>query len=106
MIRYIEGVHISKKKPGQALLMASLKEGIIAAKPGEPANAGVPRRHMAVVSIERIDEAFQEVTLKGPDGSLETVMVENPETLEHMRVGDQIVITRSRALALSLDKAS
>ena len=48
--------------------------------------------------------ADQEVTLKGPDGSVETVMVENPESLKGIKVGDQIVITRSEALALSLDK--
>jgi len=59
---------------------------------------------MTVTSIEAIDETFQEVTLKGPDGSQETVMVENPETLDHLKVGDQVVITRRWAPALSHDK--
>ena len=81
-----------------------LKAGIIAAEPGEPAKAGNPRQHMAVGSVEAIDKPFQEITLKGPDGSQETVMVENPETLEHLKVGDQIVITDALALALSLEK--
>ena len=104
VLRYIEGTHIRKNKPGQALPMASVKEGITAAKPGEPANGGGPQRHMTVVSVKAIDEAFQEVTLKGSDGSQETVMVENPEALEDMKVGDQVVITHSWAMALSLDK--
>jgi hypothetical protein len=91
VIRYVEGVHIRDKKPGEGLPMASLK-------------AGVPRRHLTVASVGAMDETFQEVALKDPDGSQETVMVENPETLEHLKVGDQVVITRSWALALSLDK--
>jgi preprotein translocase subunit YajC len=106
VIQYVEGVHIAKKKPKDAQPIASLKDGIIAAEPGELANAGNPRRHMAVGSVEAIDKPFQEITLKGPDGSQETVMVENPETLEHLKVGDQIVITDALALALSLEKES
>jgi len=106
VIRYVEVVHLREKKPGEALPKASLKEGIIAAEPGGPAKAAVPRRHMAVVSVEATDKTFQEVTLEGPDGSQETVMVENPEALEHIKVGDQVVITHSWALALSLDKES
>ena len=106
VIRYVEGVHIAKKKPGEAAPVASLTEGILAAKPGEPAAAGTSRQHKTVASVQAIDEANQEVTLKGPDGSVETVMVENPEALERVKVGDQVVIMHGLALALSLDKES
>jgi hypothetical protein len=57
--------------------------------------AGIQRRHMTVAPVGAMDETFQEVTLKDSDGSQETVMVENPETLEHSKVGDQVVIMRS-----------
>jgi hypothetical protein len=57
--------------------------------------AGIQRRHMTLASVGAMDETFQEVTLKDSDGSQETVMVENPETLEHSKVGDQVVIMRS-----------
>jgi hypothetical protein len=101
-IRYFEGVQIRKKKPGEAVPVPSLKEGIIGTKPGGPTK----KRHAMVASVEAIDAADQEVTLKGPDGSLETIMVTNPGYLERIKVGDQVVITRSQALALSLDKES
>jgi Cu/Ag efflux protein CusF len=106
VIRYVEGVHIAKKKAGEALPVASLKGGIIASKPGEPATAGVSGQRKTVARVEAIDEANQEVTLQGPEGSVETVMVENPEALERIKVGDQIVVTHGLALALSLDKES
>lgn len=61
---------------------------------------------MIVASVEAIDEVDQEVTLKRPDGSLETLMVTNPEYLERIKVGDEVVITRGQALALSVDKES
>jgi len=106
VIRYVEGVHIAKKKAGEGLPVASLKGGIIASKPGEPATAGVSGQRKTVARVEAIDEANQEVTLQGPEGSVETVMVENPEALERIKVGDQIVVTHGLALALSLDKES
>ena len=56
------------------------------------------------VSVERLDVDNQEITLKGPDGSLETIMVSNPEYLSNFKVGDRVVITRPQALALSLEK--
>lgn len=55
---------------------------------------------MIVASVEAIDEVEQEVTLKGPNSSLETLMVTNPEYLERIKVGDEVVITRGQALAL------
>ena len=56
------------------------------------------------VSVERLDVDNQEITLKGPDGSLETIMVSNPESLSNFKVGDRVVITRPQVLALSLEK--
>jgi hypothetical protein len=57
------------------------------------------------VSVESVDAINQEVTLKGPDGSLETIEVTNPEHLRRIKVGDKVVITHAEALALSLEKA-
>ena len=99
-IRYFEGVQIRKKKPGEAVPVPSLKDGIIGAKLGRTSKT----KHAIIASVEAIDQADQEVTLKGPDGSLETIMVTDPEYLERIEVGDQVVLTRSQALALSIDK--
>jgi hypothetical protein len=106
VVRYIEGIQIRKKKPGEVLPVATLKEGIAANLPGERRGTEFSRKRTLVASVEAIDEPEQEVTLRGPGGSLETVMVENPEALEGIEVGDQIVITHSQALALTLDKES
>jgi len=57
------------------------------------------------VSVERVDAANQEITLKRPDGSLETIVVSNPEHLGNVKVGDRLVITRPQALALSPESA-
>lgn len=102
VVQYFEGVQIRKKKPGESVPAPSLKDGIIGGTLGKVLKA----KRMIVASVERIDEVYREVTLKGPDGSLETIMVMDPEYLKRIKVGDQVVITRVQALALSVNKES
>ena len=72
----------------------------------EPASGPSEKPHELGASVERVDAANQEITLKGPDGSLKTIMVSNPDYLSHIKVGDQIVITDPEWLALSIEEES
>ena len=38
LVRYFEGAQVAKEKPGEAAPVHSLKDGMIAAEPGEPGN--------------------------------------------------------------------
>jgi hypothetical protein len=67
---------------------------------------GVARRVKAVTTIESIDRSAQTITVKGPRGNTVTAKVEHPENLAKMQVGQNIVITYTEALALSLEKVS
>jgi len=100
VVRYFEGVQIHKKRPGEIIPLPSLKDGIVDAEAGGKAK----NKHAVVASVEAVDAGDQEVTLKAPDGSLETIMVANPEYLGRLKRGDQVVITRAQALALSVQK--
>ena len=99
-VRYFEGAQIGKRARGEAVPVQSLKDGMIGEESGEPS----ARQHALSASVERVDALNQEITLKGPDDSLETIMVSNPEYLSHIKVGDRVVITRPQGLALSLEK--
>ena len=46
------------------------------------------------------------VDLKGLDGGVKTIRVANPAKLKDFRVGDGIVVTLSRVMAISLDHES
>jgi hypothetical protein len=61
-------------------------------------------KHHLVGSIERVDIDNQEVTLKGSDGSVQTIEIINPEDVENVKAGDRVVITNAQALALTLTK--
>lgn len=94
--QYFEGGQIGKETPAEATPAPSLADGLIRAR----------EKHGLVASVANVDAVDQEVTLKGSDGGLETIMVTNPAYLRHIKVGDEVVVTRAQALALSLEKES
>ena len=100
LMRYFEGAQIGKYKQGEMVPSFSLKQGIITAKLGGPS----AKKHALVLTVENVDVAEQEITLRGSDGSLETIMVANPEYLRHIKAGDRVGISHAQALALSLEK--
>lgn len=99
-VRYFEGAQIGKRERGEAVPVQSLNDGMIGEVAGEPS----AKERALSASVERIDALNQEITLKGPDGTLETIMVSNPEYLSHVKIGDRVVITHPQGLALSLEK--
>jgi hypothetical protein len=46
------------------------------------------------------------VTVKVPAGGTETIKAREPKVLDHIKAGDLVEVTYTRALAISLDKAT
>ena len=57
-----------------------------------------------VTTIEGLDRPTKTITVQGPLGRLVTARVAHPANLTKMRIGDNIVITYTEALAISLEK--
>ena len=58
-----------------------------------------------MTTIEGLDRPTQTVTVKGPRGNYLTARVANPANLTKMRIGENIVVTLTEAVAISLEKA-
>jgi hypothetical protein len=102
--RFYEVVTIRKKKPDETVQSASLKEGIATAKPGGVPGAVAEQQASLLVSVVAIDEANGSVTVKAPDGTVERVKARDPKNLKQLKVGDELVVTLARAIAISLEK--
>jgi hypothetical protein len=88
-----------EKKTPFVLLDAAAK-----APPGALPAAGGLRRFKAVTTIEGLDRPTQTITVKGPRGNFLTARVADPSNLTKMRIGENIVVTYTEALAISLEK--
>lgn len=115
--------NLDKLKPGDivtATYVVALAAHIV--KPGDPAPAGetvvaesqpgegtvVGRQVKTRVKINAVDTAANTVTLTGPKGNTETVAVKNPELqqkLKQLKPGDEVEITYTEAMALSVTPA-
>jgi Cu/Ag efflux protein CusF len=105
VVHYYEVVSVRKKKPGEAIPAVSLNEGIATAKSGTP-GAVAGERTSVLVTVEEVDQANGTVTLKGPDGSVEKVKARDPKNLQHLKAGDELIVTISRVTAIAIDKES
>jgi hypothetical protein len=72
---------------------------------GSAPAAGGLRRFKVVTTIEGLDRPTQTVTVRGPLGRYLTARVADPSKLTQVRIGDNVVITYTEALAISLEKA-
>jgi hypothetical protein len=70
-----------------------------------PAGLGV-RTFKVVTTIEGLDRPTQTVTVKGPRGRYLTARVADPSRLTKARIGDNVVIVYTEALAVSLQKVT
>ena len=89
----------AEKKNPLVLLDAAGK-----APPGTSPAAGGLRRFKVVTTIEGLDRPTRTITVKGPLGNYLTARVANPDNLTKMRIGENIVLTYTEALAISLEK--
>jgi hypothetical protein len=104
--RYYETIRIRKKKPGENVPTATLSSGVTTAKPGGVPGATSEVQGELLVKVDAIDLANGTVTVEAPDGTTQTVKARNRQNLKRLKVGDELVISDYRAVAISLEKHS
>jgi len=106
VVRYREAIAAELKEPGQPAggdeVSAQVTRVPLGAKPA----AEMARQVKTMVRIDALDLAGNTVSFTGPNGLEQTVAVQDPKMqafLQTLAVGDQVAITYSEALALSVE---
>lgn len=98
---YYESVVVQVLKPGTAptgMTVAAMGGKSEGAKPG----GMVAGQTTMTVTITAIDAATPAVTVKTADGSSMSFRVQKPKYLKEVKVGDQVMITKTEALAVAV----
>jgi hypothetical protein len=99
---YREAVAFQVRPAGQVAPSTSMKEGLTTAKPGERP-AGVATQEATIIAtIAAINPDKPSVHLRTADGEVTEVRVRDPNNLKKVKVGDQVEVTYTTALALSV----
>jgi len=104
--KYYEGLMIEVKKPGESTPGTSAQQAVVTSKPGETPAGAVAQQITVTATIVGIDKKAQTATIKGPEGNTVTVKARDPKNLDKVKVGDNVEITYTEALAISLDKSA
>jgi hypothetical protein len=106
VVRYYEAIAAEMAQPGQeASVGATAMRAPAGAKPG----AGVAQEVTATVKIVALDLANHTVSFTGPQGLAQTIAVREPQMrdfIKTLKVGDEVAVTYTEALAISVEPAS
>ncbi len=105
-VTYYESVTFEVLAPGEANANVAAAAVMDTAQPGEKPAAAATSELSFVATVEAIDKAAGTVDLKGPEGNTRTVRVNNPENLDKVAVGDELLITVTNSIAVEVSGAS
>jgi hypothetical protein len=103
-IKYYDAVSAKVYKAGQAPSVTGKSATLETAKKGAKPGGKYAAESTITATIESIDMKKPTVTLKTHEGKQLTVKIEEPKLLEKVTVGDEVVITYSEAIAISVEK--
>ncbi len=103
-VKYRQSLLVQMAKPGQQP-MSSVSRSVQRAEPGAKPGGTVTDQINTTATVVSMDKRNAELTLKGPSGNIVTFKGVNPDNLESLKVGDQLDITYTQALAISIAKA-
>ncbi|MBV5316177.1 MAG: hypothetical protein JZU50_00055 [Desulfobulbaceae bacterium] len=97
---YVESLAVRMAQPGE--VRDEVKGLVGRAKPGDKPGYVEETETTVTATILNLDKTKETVTLKGPDGDVVVVKVQDPANLDKVKVGDTIVITYTEALAIAV----
>ncbi|MEM5341177.1 hypothetical protein [Paraburkholderia azotifigens] len=72
------------------------------AAPGAKPGGTIGREITVMADVIAVNSKEKTVTLKGPQGNIVDVHVEDPEQIKHVRKGDQVEVVYTEAVAISV----
>jgi hypothetical protein len=106
VIRYREAIAAELSLPGEPAAGDEVSAQVTRAPLGARPAAELAQQVRTTVRIDALDLASNTVSFTGPSGLRQTVAVQDPKMQDFLRtltVGDQVAITYSEALAMSVE---
>ena len=95
---------LQKTKSGGAAISAT--ETAVQAKPGQRPAAAAAREVTAIAKVTAVDRKASTISLRGPRGNTVTLDVQNPDHFNVVKVGDEVQVVYTEAVAISVEPAA
>ncbi len=104
VVEYIQSVVVDFQK-GDGIRMATVIDDSARAKAGAKPGAAAMTKVTVVSNIWAINQAKSTVTVRGPYGHFAEVRMKDPAMLTGVKVGDQMKVTFTNAVAIAITPA-
>jgi hypothetical protein len=102
---YYESIAVRVEKAGTAKPGVSSDADTERAPPGQRPAGVAAETTTLTATVVKVDRKHQSVDLRGPDGKLLTVDVQDPTHLQQLKVGDLVEVSITEAVAVQVEKA-
>ncbi|MET0218512.1 MAG: hypothetical protein ABW205_11400 [Burkholderiales bacterium] len=108
VVRFTEGFAAQLVKPGAGVAGVQADTGVVRAAPGEQPGAAVSKQIRTTVKVYEVDPYANTIEVTGPRGYNRLLKVKDPQGIAFIRglkKGDEVEVTFSEALAISVEPA-
>ena len=102
VVHYYESYALKVTKPGAPA--SGAVDAAVSAPPGQLPAGAVLQQESIKAKVTAIGKHRDWVTLKGPEGNSVTIKARDPKNLAGVKVGDDVEVTYTQALAVAIDR--
>ncbi|HTQ72792.1 MAG TPA: hypothetical protein VMI74_00775 [Burkholderiales bacterium] len=98
-------LELQKTKSKSGAGGVTVQSAAVTAKPGERPAAAAGHQVTAIAKVTAVNKKAKTITLKGPRGNSVTLDVQNPDQFKVVKVGDEVLVNYTEAVAISVEPA-
>jgi ribosomal 50S subunit-recycling heat shock protein len=106
VVRYMQSLALELQKVKSNASGIQVTEGAAKAEPGQRPAVGAVSEVTAIAKVSAIDPKAKTISLTGPRGNTVTLDVKNPDQFKVVKMGDEVLVTYTEAVAVSVEPAA
>jgi hypothetical protein len=103
VVRYMQSLALELQPVKTGASGITVTEGAGKAEAGKRPAVGAVREIQAIAKVTGIDQKAKTISLTGPRGNTVTLDVQNPEHFKVVKMGDEVLVTYTEAVAVSVE---
>ena len=106
VVQYMQSLALELQKVKSGMSGIQVSEGAAKAEPGQRPAVGAVREVQAIAKVTGVDPKAKTISLTGPRGNTVTLDVQNPDQFKVVKMGDEVLVTYTEAVAVSVEPAA
>lgn len=101
--RYVRALSLELRKTKNGSRGITETDAAARARQGDRPAGGIARQVTAIADVTAVDPANRIITIRGPRGNVFDLQVRNPDQFKVVKKGDEVEVTFTEAVALSVE---